>query len=254
MEYHHHPGGMQYNDQYAHHPYYNGYYHPADLSFHEGMVFDNSIHIQDPYFHLSPMAQTPSRYTGVDLQHRGQYPVSPYWGHLNISQLPGIAPSPSTSVTPSKPLRDNHPNRSFRKRLQSQQVKGCSSVIDGKAKSLIMFPNQTNSPASRFIMSPQDKTNPYYMTKSSQMTTVVPINNNFVPPPSSSLNQSVGQEESFVLPTFEDYSPESPTGKAAGHASVHSNESIDLTPSSAKQMCIEPRREDGALSEVSENP
>lgn len=237
IEYHHHPCSMQYNDQYGHlNQYYNGYYHPADLSFHEGMVFDNSIHTQDPYFHLSSMAQTPSRYAGGggDFQHQGQYPVSPNWGHLNISQLPGIAHSPSISVTPSKLLRGSHPNRSFRKRLQGR---GCSSAIDGKAKSLIMFPNQTNSPASRFVMSPQDMTNPYYMTKISKMPTSVPVS-------SSSLNQSADQQGSSVFPVFDDYSPDSLTNKTASHASMHSNESIGLMPSSAKQMCLEPRQED----------
>jgi len=253
MEYHHHAGGMQYNDQYGHHhQYYQGYYHPADLSFHEGMVFGNSIHTHDPYVHLSTMAQTPSRYEGGDLQHQGQYPVSPYWGHLNISQLPGIAPSPSISVTPSKSPRGNHHNRSFRKRLQGQQGRRCSSVIDGKAKSLIMFPNQTNSPASRFVMSPQDKTNPYYMTKSSQMTALVTIHNKSEL--SSSLNQSAGQEESFVLPTFKDYTTESLTDKSAGHASMHSNDSLVLMPTSVEQIYLEPRQEDGALCKVPENP
>jgi len=246
MGYHHHPGDMSYSDQFGHHhQYYNGYYHPADGSFHEGMVFaDNSIHSQDPYMHSSSMAQTPSRYpVGGDLSHHhGQYPVSPYWGHLNISQLPGLAASPNTTVTPSKPPRGNgHPNRSFRNK-RSQQPQG----QQGKpAKSLIMFPNQTNSPASRFVMSPQDKSNPYYTTNQR-----VPSDGHVAQP--SSLNQSAGPEESFVLPTIEDYSPESPADKAAGHAS---NTSMDLMPPSVKKMYLGSRRQDGgALSEVSENP
>jgi len=242
----HHPGDMSYNDQYGHghHQYCNGYYHPADGSFHEGMVFDHSMHSQDPYMNPS-MAQTPNRYHGGDV-HQGQYPPSPYWGHLNISQLPGIAASPSIHITPSKPPRGSHPNRSFRKRQQHQ---GPQQAINGKAKSLIMFPNQTNSPASRFVMSPQDKSNPYYTTKNSQ-TTKMPNDNNAAPS-SSSLNQSVGQEESFVLPTIEDYNPESPADRAAGPPSL-SNTSMDLMPPSVKKMYMESSRR--KLSDVSETP
>jgi len=245
----HHPMGYQYNEQYGHPPqYYNGYYHPADGSFHEGMVFDNSMHAQDPYLHASSMMHTPSRYQGGDIQHQGQYPASPYWEHLHISQLPGIAASPSIHVTPSKPPR-GHPNRSFRKHQQHQQGPQ-GRPIDGKAKSLIMFPNQTNSPASRFVMSPQDKTNPYYTSKNSQP--MAP--NDKVPAASSSaLNQSVAQDESFILPTIEDYSPESPADKTAGHTSLHSNTSLDLMPPTVKKMYMGSRRQDGTLSEVSEN-
>jgi hypothetical protein len=111
-----------------------------------------------------------------------------YWSHLNISQLPGIAPSPSMH-TPSKPPRGT--NRSFRKRQGKN-----NAPIDGQAKSLILFPKQANSPASRFVMSPQDKSNPYYSARNFQ---------------SSNLNQSVGQEESFVLPTIEDFAHDSPS-------------------------------------------
>jgi hypothetical protein len=138
-----------------------------------------------------------------------------YWGHLNISQLPGLAPSPSMH-TPSKPPRGN-PNRSFRKR------QGKNISIDGKAKSLILFPKQANSPASRFVMSPQDKSNhPYYSERNFQ---------------SSNLNNSgSGQEESFVLPTIEDFAHDSPTkpmngvelGVPPGMAYVESrNEEVD---------------------------
>ncbi|KAL7535654.1 hypothetical protein ACHAXR_006645 [Thalassiosira sp. AJA248-18] len=264
MGYPPHHGDMPYNDPYGHpnQPYYNGgyYHHPTpDGSFHEGMVFDNSMHAQDPNYMPPSMALTPNRYQGSNLHpHGAQYPASPYWGHLNISQLPGIAPSPSIHITPSKPPRGSHPNRSFRKQRQQQyghQQHG--KGIDGKAKSLIMFPNQTNnavgqSPASRFVMSPQDKSNPYYTSKNSQATTAVA--NNDVNAASSSLNQSTGQEESFVLPTIEDYSPESPSvadkTTAAGHTSLHSNTSMDLMPPSVKKMY----RRDKKLSEVSENP
>lgn len=302
MGYHHH-GDVPYNDHYGHqHQYYNGYYCPSDGSFHgdgsipgsfpgsfhgdgsfngdgsfhEGMVFDSNMHV--PYMHSSP---TPSRCPGGDPHHHGQYPpVSPYWGHLNISQLPGIAASPSIHITPSKPPRGGHPNRSFRKQQQQrgghgqhrEQGKGAGGghVIDGKAKSLIMFPNQTGSPASRFVMSPQDKSNPYYTTKSTQ-TTSLPSSRpngdaNAAPRSSASaLDQSAGtQEESFVLPAIEDYSPESPgpADKAAGHTSLQgggSNTSMDMMPPSVKKMYMgstSSRRnpQDGKLGEVSENP
>ena len=255
MGYHH--DNMQYNDRYGHqHQYYSGYYHPADGSFREGMVFDNSMHSHDPYMHPSTMAaQTPERYNGRNLHH-GQYPASPYWGHLNISQLPGIAASPSIHVTPSKPPRGSHANRSFRKRQNQQGMAGY--VSDGKAKSLIMFPNQTNSPASRFVMSPQDKSNPYYKTETSQARMAESNNDGKnAAQPSSMLNQSTGQEESFVLPTIEDYSPESPADKAAGHASLHSNTSMDLMPPNVKKMYMRSpsssRGQNAKLSEVSEN-
>jgi hypothetical protein len=243
-------GDMQYNNQYGHHhQYYSGYYHPADGSFHEGMVFDNSMHSS------AMAAQTPERYNGNNLHH-GQYPVSPYWGHLNISQLPGIAASPSIHITPGKPPRGSHANRSFRKRQNQQGSAGY--VSDGKAKSLIMFPNQTNSPASRFVMSSQDKSNPYYTTKTSQarMAEANKDGKNAAQP-SSTLNQSTGQEESFVLPTIEDYSPESPADKTGGHTSLHSNTSLDLMPPSVKKIYMaspsSSRQQDVKLSEVSED-
>ena len=186
----HHGGDMPY-----HPSYYNGYY---DGSFHEGIILDNSMQ-SDSYVHPSAMA-SPNRYHA----DHPQYPMSPYhqdyWGHLNISQLPGIAPSPNMSMhTPSKPPRGN-PNRSFRKR---QQGGGKNPPIDGNAKSLIIFPKQANSPASRFVMSPQDKSNPYYSARNFQ---------------SSSVNQST-QEESFVLPAIEDFAyTESRNDKVEGQS------------------------------------
>lgn len=113
-----------------------------------------------------------------------------------------------------------------------------------------MFPNQTNSPASRFVMTPKDKSDPYYMAKNSQ-TPKMSNDNNDTP---SSLNQSTGPEESFVLPTIEDYSLESPAAdKAAGH--LHSNTSLDLMPPLVKKLYMDAtRQQDGKLSEVSENP
>lgn len=61
-------------------------------------------------------------------------------------------------------------------------------------------------------------------------------------------------QESFVLPTIEDYSLESPAAdKAAGH--LHSNTSLDLMPPLVKKLYMDAtRQQDGKLSEVSENP
>lgn len=264
---HHHPphhmyphhGDMQYNDHYGqhHHHYYNGsggYYQPSDGSshgsFHEGMVFDHSMHSQDPYMHPSSSvsAHTPNRYPGSDMHH-GQYPPpSPYWGHLNISQLPGLAASPGMHITPSKPPRGSHPNRSYRKQQRQHPPKAAGqSNVDGKAKSLIMFPNQTNSPASRFVMSPQDKSNPYYAAKNAR---------NAVPADSNVVNQSTGPEESFVLPTIEDYSPESPSAPVATRSMTQapSNTSMDLMPPSVKKMYGRQADDAKKLAEVSENP
>ncbi|KAL3823922.1 hypothetical protein ACHAXA_007893 [Cyclostephanos tholiformis] len=252
--YHHH-GNMSYNDPLGHHhQYYSGFYHPSDGSFHEGMVFDNSMHSHDPYMHPSIMtAQTPERYNGSNL-HSGHYPASPYWGHLNISQLPGVAASPSIHITPSKPPRGSHSNRSFRKRQQQGTAR---YVSDGRAKSLIMFSNQTNSPASRFVMSSQDKSNPYYKSETSQASMTESNNDGKnAARPSLTLNHSTCQEESFVLPTIEDYSPESPADKAGGHANLHSNTSLDLMPPSVKKMYMKSshpsKRQDVKLSEVLE--
>ena len=252
VRYHHH--GMPYNDQLGHnHQYYTGFYNPSDGSFHEGMVFDNSMHSHGPYMHPSTMAaQTPERYNGNSLHH-GQYPASPYWGHLNISQLPGVAASPSIHITPSKPPRGGPSNRSFRKRQSQQGTAGY--VSDGKAKSLIMYSNQTNSPASRFVMSSRDNSNPYYKMETSQGRMAVSNNDGKnAARPSSTLNHSTGPEESFVLPTIEDYSPDSP----AGHANLHSNTSLDMMPPSVKKMYTKSShsstRQDEKLSNVLENP
>ena len=226
MGYHHE---MLYNDQYGHHNQFgNVYYNPADGSFHNGTAFDTSIvHTQDHYI-SSSAAQTPNRYQGSEM-HNGQYPASPYWSHLNISQLPGISSSPSFHMPP----RGNHPNRSFRKRNQQRKI----DSVDGKAKSLIMFPNQTNSPASRFVMSPQDKkSNPYYAAKNSHARDMAANDERDAPQSSLKLNHSTGPDESFVLPTIEDYSPESPDNKAAGHMSLHSNTSLELMPPAVKKM------------------
>jgi hypothetical protein len=227
MEYNHY-GEVLCNDQYGHQSQYgNGYYHPANGSFHDGMAFDTSMHTQDHYI-ASPLAQTPNRYQGCEMRN-AQYPASPYWSHLNISQLPGVSSSPSFHMPP----RANHPNRSFRKRNQQQgnQQRKTDSVIDGKAKSLIMFPNQTNSPASRFVMSPQDKkSNPYYATKNLHARNMALNNESDAAQSSSKLNHSAGPDESFVLPTIEDYSPESPEEKA------HSNTSLDLLPPAVKKL------------------
>ena len=198
VRYHHH-GNMAYNDQLGHnHQYYSGFYNHSDRSFHEGMVFDNSMHSHGSYMHPSTIAaQTPERYNGTNLHH-GQYPASPYWGHLNISQLPGVAASPTIHITPSKPPRGSHSNRSFRKRQSQQGTAGY--VSDGKAKSLIMYSNQTNSPASRFVMSSQDRSNPYYKKETSQVRMAESNNDGRnAARPSSTLNHSTGPEESFVL-------------------------------------------------------
>ena len=240
---HHHMGMSYHNEHYGQPQQYfdgGGYYHhpPSDGSFHEGMVFDNTMHTQDHHYLPPSMAQTPSRYQGNGMHpHGAQYPASPYWGHLNISQLPGIAASPSIHVTPSKPPRGNHSKQFSKQRQQQQQGTG----IDGKAKSLLMFhqtSHQTNSPASRFVMSPQDKSNPYYTATNSQPSTSAPNND----------GNDTMQEESFVLPTIEDYSAESPSAadKPASHTSMHSNTSMDMMPPSV--------RRGRKLSEVSENP
>jgi hypothetical protein len=69
-----------------------------------------------------------------------------------------------------------------------------------------MFPKQTNSPASRFNMSPQEgEYNSYYMAK------------NTAPVCASAFNDSV-QDESFVLPTIEGFSAETPQKKSGSGA------------------------------------
>jgi len=219
---HHMNGGypyqqqMQYNDQYGHHnQYYNGggggHYQASDTSshgssFHEGMVFDHSMS-HDPYMHQMSHAHTPTRYPGGEMHHgHGQQlgQMSPYWGHL--SHLQGFVPSPS-GVTP-KPPRGQNSSRKWRQNFQSK------GAVDGK-KPLIYFPNKTNSPASRFVMSPKD--NPDW--KSPDKTSD-PL------PNPATLNQSAMIEESFVLPAIENL-PESPENSK-------SNQSLDLMPPSVK--------------------
>lgn len=263
MGYHHHQGDMSYNVHYHQHQHYdNGYYQQpsADGSFHEGMVFDNSMHALDPYYDPHVGARTPNRgYQGMgDPHHHGQYPpASPYWEHLHLSQLPGIAASPNVHVTPSKPPRN--PDRSYRNNKGPQHSQGGrrgKPPIDGKAKSLIVYNHQTNSPASRFVMSPQDRTSAYYATEDSRGPSAASNNN-----AESSSNRGAAQppveEESFVLPTIEDYSPESPADRAAGR-SLRSDTSMDLMPPAVKKMYMSGssggRRQDGTLTEVSENP
>ena len=201
----------------------------------------NSMHSQDsPYSpYMPPSMHTPSR---NDLHHHGQYPpASPYWSHLNISQLPGIAASPSVThssihITPSKPPRyDPNSSRSYRGK------RGSGRAGPPGSKPLIMFPNGTQSPASRFVMSPQDKNMSFYKNSGQ--------------PPSSSpptLNQGRGQEESFVLPTIDNHSPKSPEDKAPA---ATSNTSMDLMPPSVKKLYgrMPPRPQDQKLSEVTES-
>mmetsp|Transcript_19117 Transcript_19117/g.38783 ORF Transcript_19117/g.38783 Transcript_19117/m.38783 type:complete len:1041 (-) Transcript_19117:115-3237(-) len=211
------PGYNNFNhiDPYGHGQYYSGYYQHPDESFHDGVV--HSPDPNTPYIHPSSMAQTPGRYHGHGIHHN-QFPASPHWSHLNISQLPGLVASPSINQTPTKP-----PRGSTSKSQRKRHVKG-AHMIDGKAKSLVMF-SKTNSPASRFVMSPQDKkSNPYYASKSQTDANT-----------SELANQS-GHEESFVLPKIEDYSADSP---ATAQASFHTDTSMQLMPPSVKKIYSE---------------
>lgn len=211
------PGYNSFNhiDPYGHGQYYSGYYQHSDGSFHDGVV--HSPDPNTPYIHPSPMAQTPGRYHGHGIHH-SQFPASPHWSHLNISQLPGLVASPSINQTPTKP-----PRGSTSKSQRKRHVKG-AHMIDGKAKSLVMF-SKTNSPASRFVMSPQDKkNNPYYANKSQTDANT-----------SELANQS-GHEESFVLPKIDDYSANSP---ATAQVSFHTDTSMQLMPPSVKKIYSE---------------
>ncbi|KAL9190321.1 hypothetical protein ACHAXT_007532 [Thalassiosira profunda] len=272
--YYHH-GPVPYPGQYGHpDQYYNGGYYPSadhshsvDGSYHDGSFhhsFDTSMHshhTHDPHYLPPSMMQTPSRYNGS-----GYPPASPYWEHLHISQLPGIAASPSIHVTPSKPPRgDGRPNRSYRKRQPPQQPRGPygsngGAAIDGKAKSLLMFPKHTNSPASRFVMSPQDKSNHPYYAKGAQSAAAGATpgkEGSAAQPPTATLNHSAGPEESFVLPTIGDCSADGPAARgaaqAAAHTSLHSNTSVDLMPPRVRKVHTRPPRRE-KLSEVSESP
>jgi hypothetical protein len=182
---HHNLGyaGAQYPiDQYSQQQQYYPSY-PMDGGFTEVSSFDSSAHVSEASAPLTYPDQTPTRYVGNDAH--GQYPpASPYWNHLNLSQLPGLC-SPGCQLSPASSFNAQHNHTE-------------NSAIDGKAKSLIMFPKQTNSPASRFAMSPQDReSHPYYTAK------------NTAPVCASTLNDSV-QDESFVLPTIEGFSAETP--------------------------------------------
>ena len=107
-----HPGDMSYDPQQQ---YYGGYYHHGHLtpdgSFHEGMVFDHSYHSHQDVS-ATTYAQTPGRPWHPHHQsahHPPHAAGSPYWGHLNLSQLPGVAASPVVHQTPSRPPRDGRP-------------------------------------------------------------------------------------------------------------------------------------------------
>jgi hypothetical protein len=169
-------------DQYSQQQYYQSY--PLNGCFTEVSSYDieNNARVSEASAPLTYPDQTPIRYGGNDAH--GQYPpASPHWNHLNLSQLPGLC-SPSCQLSPAS---------SFAHHSHTE-----NSLIDGKAKSLIMFPKQTNSPASRFNMSPQDReSHPYYTAR------------NTAPVCASALNDSV-QDESFVLPTIEGFSAETP--------------------------------------------
>ena len=189
-------GAQQYpiDQYYGQQQYYQNY--PMDGSFTDSS-FDGSAHVSEASAPLTYPDLTPTRYSGNDVH--GQYPppppnpppASPYWNHLNLSQLPGLC-SPSCQSSPALSFN-----------VHSQTKK---SAIDGKAKPLIMFPKQTNSPASRFNMSPQEgEYNSYYTAK------------NTAPVCASAFNDSV-QDESFVLPTIEGFSAETPQKKSGSGA------------------------------------
>lgn len=182
---HHHYAGAQYPvDHYGHQQYYQNFH--MDGGFSEASSFDGSAHVSEasaPFIHPN---QTPTRYDASNDTH-GQHPASPYWNHLNLSQLPGLSSS-SCQLSPA-PSFHTH---------QSQTD---NSSIDGKAKSLIMFHKQTNSPASRFTMSPQDESHPYYTANNT------------------------------VLPTIEGYSADTPQKQSEGL-----NESIEMPPEVKKVL------------------
>eukprot|EP00984_Skeletonema_dohrnii_P020284 scaffold9834_cov131-Skeletonema_dohrnii-CCMP3373.AAC.7 len=170
-------------DQYGQQQYYQNY--PIDGGYAD-TSFDGSAHLSEESAPSAYPDETPTRYAGNDA---GQYPPpSPYWNHLNLSQLPGLC-SPGCQLSPASSFHARH----------------SETELVGKAKSLIMFPKQTNSPASRFNMSPQDYTLPYYNPK------------NTAPVCASTLNDSV-QDESFVLPPIEGFSAETPQKKSGPDA------------------------------------
>lgn len=154
--------------------------------------FDGSAPVSEASAPSAHPDETPTRYADNDAHTQGQYPpASPYWNHLNLSQLPGL----------NSPVCHFSPDSSFNSRHSEMN----NPAIVGNAKSLIMFPKQTNSPASRFNMSPQDYTLPYYTAK------------NTAPVRASTLNDSV-QDESFVLPPINGFSSETPQKKSGPDA------------------------------------
>jgi len=171
-------------DQYAQQQYYQSYHMDGGFT---DTSFDGNAHVSGASVPSSNPDATPTRYAG-NAHAQGQYaPTSPYWNHLNLSQLPGLN-SPGCHFSPDSSFHSHH-----------SEAK--NPAIVGNAKSLIMFPKQTNSPASRFNMSPQDYTLPYYTAK------------NTAPVCASTLNDSV-QDESFVLPPIDGFSSETPQKKS----------------------------------------
>lgn len=176
-------------DHYGQQQYYPNYHMDGGIA---DTSFDGSAHVSEASVPSAHPDETPTRYAGNDAHAQGQYPpASPYWNHLNLSQLPGLN-SPGCHFSPDSSFHSHHSETN-------------NPAIVGNAKSLIMFPKQTNSPASRFNMSPQDYTLPYYTAK------------NTAPVRASTLNESV-QDESFVLPPINGFSSETPQKKSGPDA------------------------------------
>ena len=175
-------GGPQYPiDQYGQQQYYQNY--PMNGGGFPKTSFDGSAHVSETSVPSAYPDETPTKYADHHAHASGQYPpASPHWNHLNLSQLPGLC-SPGCKLSPDTSFNTRH-------------SKTENTAIVGNAKSLIMFPKQTNSPASRFNMSPQDYTLPYYKAKNTA-------------PVCATLNDSV-QDESFVLPPIDGFSAETP--------------------------------------------
>ena len=167
-------------DQYGHQQQYYHQNYPMDGGAFPATSFDGSAHVSESSVPAAYPDETPTKY--ADQHAHGQYlPASPHWNHLNLSHLPGLC-SPGCQLSPDSSFNTRH--------SKTENI-----AIVGKAKSLIMFP-KTNSPASRFNMSPQDYTLPYYTAKNTA-------------PVRASLNDTV-QDESFVLPPIECFSAETP--------------------------------------------
>ena len=165
-----HPGDMSYDPGQQ---YYGGYYHHAhghhphghltpDGSFHEGMVFDHSYHSHQDVS-ATTYAQTPGRpwhphHHAASSHHPPHGASSPYWGHLNLSQLPGVAPSPGVHQTPSRPPR-GHPSRNAGRRQHNGQghagpgYAAPSPAAGAPPQSLNPLLFNSDSPASRFASS-----------------------------------------------------------------------------------------------------